>query len=206
MLPLLQILGYHPDADATTSATEDAGGRVARAVLRRTAEESFRTEVRMSKEQCTTATEADVEAINRVREAHVAALNRGDADAWVAVFSEDAVQMPPNEPANVGGDAIRLWTQAFLNQFSTQFSLSVEELQMAGDWAFERGTYTILLRPRAARLYTTSGSTSRSTSGSPTAPGKRPATSGTATVDLPVCRRSSCNRTAGTRCATSSGY
>jgi uncharacterized protein (TIGR02246 family) len=94
-----------------------------------------------------TTTEADIEAINRVREAHVTALNRGDADAWVAAFSEDAVQMPPNEPANTGGDAIRSWTQAFLNQFSTQFSLSVEELRMAIDWAFERGTYTILLSP-----------------------------------------------------------
>jgi uncharacterized protein (TIGR02246 family) len=102
----------------------------------------------MSQEQCTTTTEADIEAINKVREAHIAALNRGDADAWVALFSEDAVQMPPNEPANVGGDAIRRWTQAFLNQFSTQFSLSVEELRMASDWAFERGAYTIILRPR----------------------------------------------------------
>jgi uncharacterized protein (TIGR02246 family) len=110
-------------------------------------------EVSMSQQQYTTSTEAPsgsaaLQAINRVREAHIAALNRGDADVFVAVFSKDAVQMPPNEPANLGSDAIRRWAQAFLNQFSTQFSLSVEELRMGSDWAFERGTYTIILRPR----------------------------------------------------------
>jgi uncharacterized protein (TIGR02246 family) len=102
----------------------------------------------MSQEQHTATAKADIAAIDRVREAHVAALNQGDADAWAAVFSEDAVQMPPNAPANVGSAAIRSWGQAFLNQFGTQFSLSVEEVRLAGDWAFERGTYTIVLSPR----------------------------------------------------------
>src|SRR5207248_11621362 len=38
----------------------------------------------------------------RTRDAHVAALNANDADGWVACFAPDAVQMPPNDPANVG--------------------------------------------------------------------------------------------------------
>jgi ketosteroid isomerase-like protein len=46
--------------------------------------------------------EADLNAIDRVREDHVAALNAGDADKWVAQFTEDGVQMPANAPANVG--------------------------------------------------------------------------------------------------------
>jgi uncharacterized protein (TIGR02246 family) len=100
----------------------------------------------MSKEH---TAEADRSAIDRVREAHVAALNQGDADAFAAVFSEDAVQMPPNEPANVGRDAIRAWAQGLMSLFGVQFSLSVEELRPAGDWAYERGAYTILLNPRA---------------------------------------------------------
>jgi uncharacterized protein (TIGR02246 family) len=100
----------------------------------------------MSKEH---TAEADGSAIDRVREAHVAALNQGDADAFAAVFSEDAVQMPPNEPANVGRDAIRAWAQGLMSLFGVQFSLSVEELRAAGDWAYERGGYTILLNPRA---------------------------------------------------------
>jgi hypothetical protein len=42
-----------------------------------------------------------LEALDRLREAHVAALNAGDADAWVACFAADAAQMPPNFPANI---------------------------------------------------------------------------------------------------------
>ena len=46
--------------------------------------------------------EVDVEGIRRVHEAHVAALNAGDVGAWVSLFTDDGVQMPPNAPANVG--------------------------------------------------------------------------------------------------------
>lgn len=40
--------------------------------------------------------QADVEAIDSIRIAHVAALNVDDAEGWLAVFAEDGVQMPPN--------------------------------------------------------------------------------------------------------------
>ena len=49
----------------------------------------------MMKQQQQSTNQADVEAINNVREAHIAALNNGDADAWVAAFTDDGVQMPP---------------------------------------------------------------------------------------------------------------
>jgi uncharacterized protein (TIGR02246 family) len=93
--------------------------------------------------------QADVQAINNVREAHIAALNAGDVDAWVAAFTNDGVQMPPNAPANLGSESIRVWSQAFLAPFRTEFTLLVDEVQVAGDWAFERGTYKITLTPKA---------------------------------------------------------
>ena len=62
------------------------------------------------------ATEGQV--IERTREAHVAALNSGDVDAWAAAFANDGVQMPPNFPANVGRDNIQAWSEAFLGAFS----------------------------------------------------------------------------------------
>ena len=92
--------------------------------------------------------QADVEAINNVRAAHIAALNDGDVDAWVAAFTEDGAQMPPNAPANLGRESIRAWSQAFLAPFRVEFTLAVDEVQVAGDWAFERGTYTITLTPK----------------------------------------------------------
>jgi uncharacterized protein (TIGR02246 family) len=92
----------------------------------------------------------ELEALDRLREAHLAALNDGDADAWTACFSADAVQMPPNYPANVGTEAIRGWSGGMLAAFRAEFSLAPDDVQPAGaDWAFESGTYTITLTPRA---------------------------------------------------------
>jgi uncharacterized protein (TIGR02246 family) len=92
----------------------------------------------------------DLEAIDRVRDAHVAAVNAGSAEAWAAQFADDGVQMPPSAPANVGKTMIRSWSQAFLDQFRVQFALAVDEVHVFGEWAFERGGYTISLQPKAA--------------------------------------------------------
>ena len=76
--------------------------------------------------------ETDVRAIDRVRDAHVAALNAGDAQAWAAQFTNEAVQMPPNAPANVGRSKIASWSQGFLDQFRVHFALAVDEVPRLG--------------------------------------------------------------------------
>jgi uncharacterized protein (TIGR02246 family) len=93
--------------------------------------------------------DGDLKAIDVVRDAHVAALNAGDARAWTTQFTDDAVQMPPNAPANVGGSEIASWSQAFLDQFHVHFALAVDEVLVLGEWAFERGGYTISLTSKA---------------------------------------------------------
>jgi uncharacterized protein (TIGR02246 family) len=93
---------------------------------------------------------SELEALDRLRDAHVAALNAGDLDAWVACFTPDAAQMPPNHPANIGTEAIGGWSGGMLAAFDAEFALSPEEVRPTGpDWAFERGTYSITLTPRA---------------------------------------------------------
>jgi uncharacterized protein (TIGR02246 family) len=94
-------------------------------------------------------TSVDKAAIDRLREAHVAALNAGDADSWAACFAGDGVQMPPNFGTNAGKAAIEGWSKGFLGLFSCKFNLSVDEVQVASDWAFERGRYDITLSPRS---------------------------------------------------------
>jgi uncharacterized protein (TIGR02246 family) len=96
-----------------------------------------------------TGTEADLEAIDRVRDAHVAALNAGDAGAWAAQFTDDGVQMPPYAPANVGRAAIASWSKGVIDLFRLEFALTVDEVRVLGQWAFETGTYTISLNPKA---------------------------------------------------------
>jgi uncharacterized protein (TIGR02246 family) len=97
----------------------------------------------------TNGSKSELGAIDHVRESHVAALNAGDVDAWTGQFTEDAVQMPPHFSANAGKQAIRAWNAGFLNLFGCQFSLEVDEVRVAGQWAFERGRYTITLVPKA---------------------------------------------------------
>jgi len=92
----------------------------------------------------------ETEALDQLRAAHIAAINSGDADAWVACFTPDAVQLPPNCPPNLGTESIKGWSGGLLAAFDCEFSLSPEEVQMTGPgWAFERGTYAIILTPRA---------------------------------------------------------
>jgi uncharacterized protein (TIGR02246 family) len=93
--------------------------------------------------------DADLLAIDKLRDDHVGALNAGNADAWVAQFAEDGVQMPPNAPANVGKANIGLWSSGLLRNFRVQFGLTVDEVRVLGDWAFERGGYAIELNPAA---------------------------------------------------------
>jgi uncharacterized protein (TIGR02246 family) len=93
---------------------------------------------------------SELQALDRLRDAHVAALNTGDVDAWVACFTADGIQMPPNFPANIGTDSIRGWSSGMLGAFQAEFSLSPDEVEAAGEeWVFERGTYTITLTPKA---------------------------------------------------------
>ena len=97
-----------------------------------------------------TSTGIDISGIDRLREVHVAAVNDGDADGWAGCFTDDAVQMPPHFGINTGKTAIRGWNKGFLSMFACRFSLSVDEVQATGDWAFERGCYVITLTPRAS--------------------------------------------------------
>ena len=99
-------------------------------------------------EQVRIGSAKDLEAIDKVRDAHVAALNAGDAAGWARQFTDDAVQMPPNAPANAGMAAIRGWTGGLLGQFSVKFALRIDEVRVLDDWAMEMGGYTIGLQPK----------------------------------------------------------
>ena len=85
--------------------------------------------------------EADLAAIGEVRAAMVNASLTGDADAGAALYAEDAIQLPPNAPAVRGRAAIRE-ADAALGALST-FELRPEETWGVGDFAYDRGTYSL---------------------------------------------------------------
>ncbi len=88
-------------------------------------------------------------AINDIWKEYSASLNAGDIDRWVALWTEDGVQMPPDESAVVGKDRIRARNQAVADRFKFDIGITNEEVHTAGDWAFSRGTYKATLTPKA---------------------------------------------------------
>jgi uncharacterized protein (TIGR02246 family) len=88
-------------------------------------------------------------SVKNLREAYIAAQNAGDAAALTALFTDDAVLMPANAPAASGNEAIQAHFQTLLDQVTSELVVSQEEVEVAGDWAFSRGTHTVKLTPKA---------------------------------------------------------
>ncbi len=95
------------------------------------------------------STEADIEAIDALRGSFAAAMSAQDVDGVMVNYAEDAVQMPPNEPALRGTGAIRARHQAFLDQYDIVLENPAEEIFVTGDWGILRGSYVINLTPKA---------------------------------------------------------
>jgi ketosteroid isomerase-like protein len=83
----------------------------------------------------------DREAIEKVRFELQDAMREGSPEGAVAVFADDVVVMSPNRPAYEGIDAARRWATLDLTQTHPTMSFEIDELELAGDWAIERGTY-----------------------------------------------------------------
>ena len=95
-------------------------------------------------------TEADRQAISRVREQEIATFSSGDVEKLLALVTDDAVLMPPNEPAVVGKEAARAWLRNLYQQFKIEGSYtSTADLRVIGDWAFERMSFKLKLTPVA---------------------------------------------------------
>ncbi len=91
----------------------------------------------------------DVQAIHSVRERTMRAENTGDADFFDSACTADIVVMPPNLPAVVGRGATVGFMREFLSQFDVSIRYVSEETQVHGDIAFDRGTYSQGLTPKA---------------------------------------------------------
>ncbi|MCP5111644.1 MAG: DUF4440 domain-containing protein [bacterium] len=91
----------------------------------------------------------DVAAIKMLENDRVTAYNAGDAAGVAAFYTDDTIQMPPNEPAVIGKEEIQSAGQRIFDQFTAEMAFSIDEVQVASDWAFSRGTYTATLTPRA---------------------------------------------------------
>jgi uncharacterized protein (TIGR02246 family) len=82
---------------------------------------------------------------DRLRAAYAAS----NPDAIAAEYTEDALLMPPDNPSQVGRPAIAAVYRTYFKDFKCDFKSDVQELEIAGDWAFLRGAFTTVVTPKA---------------------------------------------------------
>ncbi len=92
-------------------------------------------------------TNADVTADRASLESGAArymdAFNSEDAAALAALFTEDAVELPPNSPATFGRDAIRARNQAEFAAADLAVELEDLEVSVDGDLGYKAGRYRV---------------------------------------------------------------
>ena len=88
-------------------------------------------------------TEADLKNIDEMTEIAMNAAVAGDFAAWAAVFLEDAIMNPPNEPAVKGRAAIQSWMGKLPP--IKEFKLTNEKVEGRDDLAYVLGTYTMTM-------------------------------------------------------------
>lgn len=92
------------------------------------------------------STEADLAAIEAVREAEVAAFESGDPSLSHMVHS--LVIMPPNEAQAVGMEAGRAWAEAFMGAATIDaLDYTDSSIIVAGDWAIEHYGGAVTMTP-----------------------------------------------------------
>ncbi len=84
--------------------------------------------------------EADVAAIRTLHAEWIAAETSGDLESFMALWSDDGVMMPPNAPTLIGKDAMRELARDFYNQFTVTVETVIDDIVVAGDWAYIRWT------------------------------------------------------------------
>jgi uncharacterized protein (TIGR02246 family) len=94
-------------------------------------------------------TSADMAKVATLRDQYTAAANSNDAAAVAALYTDDAVMMPSNEAAVEGKTAIQSWYENMYKRMSVKIAITPIETQVAGDWAYDRGTAMLSMTPKA---------------------------------------------------------
>jgi uncharacterized protein (TIGR02246 family) len=86
-------------------------------------------------------------AIEKQGAAFAAALSRGDAKAIAAMYTEDAIAMPPDAEMVRGRPAIeKLWADALASGIKT-IAFTVVDVQSSGEFAVETGRAVLGVQP-----------------------------------------------------------
>ncbi len=95
--------------------------------------------------------DADIKAIHALGDQYAAAVNSSDAAAVAATYADDGIEMPPDQAATEGRQAIQAQYETLYKENALKFALTSLETQVAGDWAYDRGTYTVTVTPKSGK-------------------------------------------------------
>ena len=91
---------------------------------------------------------ATIQAIKQIHKKAAEAVKNGDVAAYVELYTEDGVYLWPGVPAIVGKDALKEWFKKRFSKYSADIEKTIEEIEVVGDWAFERGCEVSKIRNR----------------------------------------------------------
>ena len=80
--------------------------------------------------------EADIQALTELTDKVEALWNAGDITNYMDLVDDDAIWLPPNEPAVFGKEAVRGWLD--FENYDYEVKITIEEIQVHGDWALKR--------------------------------------------------------------------
>lgn len=93
----------------------------------------------------------DNQAIRKLTEDWLAAVRTKDIARLKNMVTEDVIFLPPGLPPIRGKQAVEAMYNSFFPQFtSIEQTVSIEEVMVAGDWAFAWGTERLVLVPKTA--------------------------------------------------------
>ena len=92
--------------------------------------------------------ETDKEALSNARDQLINALNTDDVDGIMAGLTDNHITMAPNEPALADKVKLRNHHEERIENYTSNFSFIIDEIEMFGDWAFVRFSSAVTVTPR----------------------------------------------------------
>ena len=93
--------------------------------------------------------EADLAAIADFNRRYVQAINDGDIATLSSLTTEDHIMVTPNRAPRVGKAANDAANARVFEQYEIDEVWTPVETVVAGDWAYQRGTYSVAATPKA---------------------------------------------------------
>jgi uncharacterized protein (TIGR02246 family) len=94
------------------------------------------------------ALQEDIAAIEAVSNARAEAFRNSNAAGIAAYFTEDALLMAPDQPVLKGREAVAAYYQSLFNTYIPALKSYYDEVEVAGDLAYGRGTAEVMLTPK----------------------------------------------------------